>query len=660
MSTPRLVGCAAIITSLLVAIVSTAHAQSFAWARSGGGVDLDEARAVAVDADGNSYVTGIFSASLACFFCGQPAIFGAGQPNATTLLPDSGTRDIFVAKYDPAGVLQWARRAGGGGADEAYGIAVDGAGNSYITGLTGAADFGDGVTLPDSGAFVAKYDGGGHALWARTLDPAGTGFAIAVDPAGATYVTGYAPDPVLGGSVVTLWKVSAGGTQQWHRQATGNYVGGGWSIAVDAGGNSHVTGSLAGGTALFGAGGPIQIPLTDPGGGGQMFVAKYDSSGNLIWAKQSVGLAYATGIALDAAGNSYVGGFAATAILGLGESNETLIAGDNFVAKYNPLGQLSWAKSIAGRPVEVKDVATAPGGGVFITGGGGVVTFAPGEENETTLLAGLNGDLFVARYNPNGAFEWARRAGPQTVGTAIATDGLSNAIVVGVYAGVSTFGAGEPTETTLTNANVSPQGSFDVFVAKYLNDQITPNRAPVADPQQVIVPEDTPTGIVLTGSDPDGNQLTFSVVTGPAHGTLTGVSANLTYTPNANYYGTDSFTFRVFDGQDFSNTATVSITITPVNDAPVAYDQVLSTQRNTSLAITLTADDVEGGLLGFTVTAGPTHGTLSGSGANRTYTPSPGYTGPDSFTFTASDGAAVSAAARIAITVVSRRRVRTP
>ena len=538
MRTRRIVGCVAVITSLLIA-GDTVHAQSFAWVRSGGGVDVDEARAVAVDADGNSYVTGIFSKSLACFWCGQPAIFGAGQPNATTLLPVDGTQDIFVAKYDSAGVLQWARRAGGGGPDEAWGIAVDGAGNSYITGFTGVADFGDGVTLVPAGAFVAKYDPDGHALWATSIDPAGVGFAIAVDPAGATYVTGHAPDPIVFGSVVTLWKVNAGGTQQWRRQATGNYMGGGWSIAVDADGNSHVTGSVAGGTALFGAGGPIQIPLTDTSGGGQMFVAKYDSSGSLTWARQSadlLGLAYGTGISIDSAGNSLVVGVGTT-ILGRGEPTETA-AGGTFIAKYGSLGDLIWAKSIAGNQVSAQDVAVDSTGRAVITGGfATTATFAPGEANQTTLFAGFQGaDVFVARYTANGSFEWARDAGPGTAGISIAVDGMSNTYVAGIFLLESTFGSGESTATTVTN--LSP-GYSDVFVAKYLNDTVSPNRAPVADPQAVIVPEDTPTGIVLTGSDPDGNQLTFSVVTGPAHGTLSGTAPNLTYTPHTNYHGLD-------------------------------------------------------------------------------------------------------------------------
>ena len=106
--------------------------------------------------------------------------------------------------------------------------------------------------------------------------------------------------------------------------------------------------------------------------------------------------------------------------------------------------------------------------------------------------------------------------------------------------------------------------------------------------------EDTRQAITLTGSDVDGDTLTFSVVTAPAHGTLSGTAPNLTYTPAANYNGPDSFTFKVNDGPADSAAATVSITVTPVNDAPVATAQSVTTQQDAAVAITLTGTDVDG------------------------------------------------------------------
>jgi hypothetical protein len=175
---------------------------------------------------------------------------------------------------------------------------------------------------------------------------------------------------------------------------------------------------------------------------------------------------------------------------------------------------------------------------------------------------------------------------------------------------------------------------------------------PVADDQDVNTDEDTPVDITLTGSDEDGDPLTFEVVDGPTNGILSGSGANLTYTPDADYNGPDSFTFRVNDGQADSDPATVSITVNPVNDPPLADDQAVSTNEDTPVGITLIGSDVDEDMLTFAVLDGPDNGTLTGSGANLTYTPDAGYTGEDSFTFRANDGQEDSNLATVSISVV--------
>jgi hypothetical protein len=147
------------------------------------------------------------------------------------------------------------------------------------------------------------------------------------------------------------------------------------------------------------------------------------------------------------------------------------------------------------------------------------------------------------------------------------------------------------------------------------------NDAPVADPQSVETAEDSAKAITLTGSDVDGDSLTFTVVSGPSDGVLSGTAPNLTYTPNDDFNGADSFTFTVNDGTVDSAVATVDITITPVNDPPVADSQSVSTSEDTAKPITLTASDIDGDGLSFAVATPPSHGSLSGSGANLTYTP---------------------------------------
>ncbi len=176
------------------------------------------------------------------------------------------------------------------------------------------------------------------------------------------------------------------------------------------------------------------------------------------------------------------------------------------------------------------------------------------------------------------------------------------------------------------------------------------NIAPVADDQAVSTPEETALGILLTATDADGNPLTWMVGT-PAHGTLSGTAPSLTYTPNLDYTGPDSFTFTVNDGTVDSNTATISITVTPINDAPTADDETLSTPEDTALAVTLTASDPDSDPLTWTILTNPAHGTLSGTAPSLTYTPNLDYTGPDSFTFTVNDGTVDSNTAMVSITV---------
>ena len=194
-------------------------------------------------------------------------------------------------------------------------------------------------------------------------------------------------------------------------------------------------------------------------------------------------------------------------------------------------------------------------------------------------------------------------------------------------------------------------GTVDSNIAT-VSITVTPvNDAPVANDQTVSTPEDTQLGITLTGSDVDGNTLTYIVVTPPTHGTLSGSAPNLTYTPAANYNGGDSFTFKVNDGTTDSNIATVTITVTPVNDVPVANDQTVTVTEDVAKAITLTATDVDGNALTYTVVSPPTHGTLSGSAPGLTYTPAANYNGNDSFTFKANDGTTDSNIATVSITV---------
>ena len=180
------------------------------------------------------------------------------------------------------------------------------------------------------------------------------------------------------------------------------------------------------------------------------------------------------------------------------------------------------------------------------------------------------------------------------------------------------------------------------------------NDVPEATAQSVTLDEDTTKAITLSASDADNDSLTYSIVARPSHGTLTGTAPNVTYKPEANYHGQDSFTFKVNDGKVDSETKTVSITVNSVNDVPVADAQTISLEENAEdFPITLTASDADGDDLTYTVMTQPTMGSLNGSAPNLTYTPPQNTNGTTTFTFKVNDGKADSAVAMVTITVDS-------
>ena len=187
---------------------------------------------------------------------------------------------------------------------------------------------------------------------------------------------------------------------------------------------------------------------------------------------------------------------------------------------------------------------------------------------------------------------------------------------------------------------------------------VTPlNDAPVANNQSVTMDEDTSTAIVLTGSDVDHDSLTFTIVNGPTNGVISGFDSHtgaLTYTPNTNFHGADTITFLVNDGTTNSIPATVSLTVTPLNDAPVANNQSVTLDEDTSTAIVLTGSDVDRDSLTFVIVNGPTNGVVSGFDPNTgalTYTPNTNFHGADTITFLVNDGTTNSVPATVSLTV---------
>ena len=227
---------------------------AFVWARRAGSSNLEEARGVAVDSDGNAYMTGYFNGT---------ADFAPG-----TNLVSAGNADIFLAKYSPTGDLLWAVRAGGTGFDSAEGMTVDASGGVFVIGrFQNTAEFAPGVTVTSNGSsdvFLAKFDAvDGSLEWVRAAGSNGTdrGVGVGVDSAGAAYITGFFRNSITFGATTLVAqnnddmyfaKYDAGGGVVWAQNAgtSLNFVQG---LALDANANGDVAISgWFGGTAVFG------------------------------------------------------------------------------------------------------------------------------------------------------------------------------------------------------------------------------------------------------------------------------------------------------------------------------------------------------------------------------------------------------------------------
>ena len=179
------------------------------------------------------------------------------------------------------------------------------------------------------------------------------------------------------------------------------------------------------------------------------------------------------------------------------------------------------------------------------------------------------------------------------------------------------------------------------------------NTPPIADSPTVSTDEDNGLPILLSATDSDGDPLFFTLRSSPVHGTLSGTPPWLHYTPFGDYYGDDGFTFDVHDGRGGLDSGTVSITVLPVPDRPLAHGYGVSTYPDTPVDLTLQATDADGDSLTYKLLTAPTAGTLFGEigSPQVTYVPDPGFHGIDSFVFRVLDGHFRSNRAAVLVTV---------
>jgi hypothetical protein len=459
----------------------------FIWARRVGGPVND----VAVDRFGNVLVAGSFS--------GQRDF----DSTAGTLeLTSAGFDDIFVAKFNSSGTLQWAKRAGGTLADGGIGLDVDHAGSAYISGFfSNTVDFNPAGAVANRTAsaltdgFIWKLSSAGNYTYVRVL--AGNGSErvndLAVDGLGNVYSTGRfdkaadfnpgggvlltSADATLGGNYDGfVWGLNANGTVRFVRRMGGGLYDTGEALDIDVVGNVYVTGRFTY-QANFNPGGAGGTLNAFGNSGGDAFVAKYDSVGRFQWTKRIGGGEtddWGHSIAVDGSRNVYVAGQYA----GIGNLNPNGFAlvgskggTDAFAVKLDTDGDFVYGKSVGGSGNDVgRGVAVdALRGNVFVAGEfRNTADFDPSPATQNRASNG-NADLFVLRLTqPASPLLWAEKKPIDFVedeARFVATDGLGNTYIAGLIGGAGDF------DPTGGHVGFGPIGSApDVFVAKFAPD----------------------------------------------------------------------------------------------------------------------------------------------------------------------------------------------
>ncbi|REL28146.1 tandem-95 repeat protein [Thalassotalea euphylliae] len=230
------------------------------------------------------------------------------------------------------------------------------------------------------------------------------------------------------------------------------------------------------------------------------------------------------------------------------------------------------------------------------------------------------------------------------------TDGAGNYTFTNLTGGSETLSASYNSD--YFNINENPHKLTLTDKAVY-NFALQENIAPVANNDVATVVEDSANNeIDALNNDTDANGDTLTITLASAsNGRAAIVNNKISYTPNGDFSGRASISYTISDGRGATNSGTITVTVAGVSDAPTANRQRLSTVEETAVPITLTGNDVDGDSLTFSVQTGPANGTVSGSGANITYTPVKDFFGTDNFTFVANDGNNDSAPATVTIEV---------
>jgi hypothetical protein len=438
-----------------VMLSGSAGAYEVLWSQQIGTSVDDASRAVAVDASGNSYVSGHTKGDI-------------GGTNA-------GFFDAFVTKHDPSGAVVWSQQIGTTNEDYSKGVAVDGSGNVYITGYT-PGDL-EGTSAGNNDAFLTKFNSSGALQWTRQIGTSSSDIsnAVAVDSSGNAYISGSTYGVLgaanLGESDAFLTKFSSSGTLQWTQQVGSTGYDDSYAVAVDGSGNLYISGATYGDFEGTNAG------ETDA------FVTKFNSSGVVQWTQQIGSSSYdeSYSVAVDGSGNVYISGSTYGTLSGTSAGFY-----DAFLAKFNSSGVVQWTEQLGTAGTDMSyAMAVDSSGNACISG------YTNGDFSGAN--AGGN-DAILVKFDTSGTELWRQQIGTDESDKSygVAVDSSGNAYISGEtygdlggtnaggadaflvkFGATSLFGGQQVITTSAANArdaiavDVDGDGDLDVVSASY-------------------------------------------------------------------------------------------------------------------------------------------------------------------------------------------------
>jgi hypothetical protein len=447
---------------LLFSLTSWAQSPIFSWGSNIGGGNDDFATKVVNSTNGNTIVVGTYASNT----------MSIGSINLTNF----GNYNMYVAKHNQSGTVIWAKSFGQYQLDYCNSVSADRFGNVYIAGEYSSASVTfDSIVLTNltpgtASAFVAKLDSNGAVKWVRSANATSGSRAtgIKVDAFDQIIVGGhFFGSTVTFGSIVLtnsalfdsfIVKYDSAGNAIWAKSIQGpnsEYIRG---ISADNLGNVVVTGIYFGATIVFDT-----ITLTNSAANNsEIFLAKYDSNGNVLWAKSYGGISgdLSNSIAVDTSGNVIIAGHFGSPTVTFGAFSLTNSGnGDIFVVKHNSSGTVLWAKKLGSSGDEMGNFVQTDLENNVYTGGSYNSSSIP--FGSSSISGNGSFDMCLFKYDQNGTPVWAKSLGGSGY------DGLNSVEIASNVSYVYLFGTYASGQLALGSSNFNNFGGYDAVLLKF-------------------------------------------------------------------------------------------------------------------------------------------------------------------------------------------------